>query len=155
MQFKRVEDLSTSEIEAALKNPNITTLKGLCVELDIAKKMHNKELKERITKEDLQVSEKLHKSIFGVGAKPWTYPRSFYQRNEPIPNTCPDCGFVAKTPKQIQLHHTKNDPSFDPNQQADIIPREVKTGSLKKEPDYYTTFPLGNPIGEEFKTYLC
>lgn len=104
--LKKVEDLSNSDIQKALKDPSVTTLKELCVKLGIAKKMHNRTLKARIISEKLTVKDPLHKAIFGYAEKPWFYPRRcFILHNQEIPTTCAQCGFEAIVPQQIQIHH--------------------------------------------------
>lgn len=156
--LKKVTDLSITDFENAFNDPNVTTLKELCVKLGIAKKMHNAalkaEIKAKIQSENLQVPKNLHKAIFGVSATPWTYPRRlFILQNQAIPTTCSQCGFVASVPQQIQLHHKH--PGLDSNNRANSnsslgleegldednknsldITQQYKGSSLKKSKDY-------------------
>lgn len=68
--LKKIEDLTNSEIIEALNDLSVKTLKELCLKLQIAKKIHNKVLKNRIISEQLEVPERLYKSIYGVSMKP-------------------------------------------------------------------------------------
>lgn len=87
--LKKVEDLASSEITQALNNFQLQSLKDLCLELKIAKKIHNSALKKRIKYEHLDFPFQLHKAIYGVTKSPWNYPRSsFLKRNQKVPNTC-------------------------------------------------------------------
>lgn len=128
--LKKVQSLSKDEISEALKDPNVKTLKQLCVKLKIAKKIHNIALKKRIVSEELNVPERLYKSIYGTNIKPWTYPRPYFiKRNKQIPTTCPQCNFVATIPRQIQIHHLSS--KSQNNSQE-----KFKGSSLKKTKDY-------------------
>lgn len=112
--LKKINDLTSSEISQALKDVSINTLKKLCIKLNIAKKIHNAALKKRIIEEKLDVPEHIYKSIYGTKRAPWVYPRSYFiKRNNKIPTTCPQCGFIARVPKQIQIHHVKSDSKFN------------------------------------------
>lgn len=143
--LKLVENLSTSEIQAALNDSSLTSLKPLCVRLGLAKKIRNAELKERIKKEGLEVPEWLHKAVFGVASVPWTYPRAhFIKNNKEIPTTCPECGFEASVPSQIQLHHldpleNQNSSNLNDQKEEDPLAQDYRGSSLKRKPGYNKT----------------
>ena len=85
---------------------HVRTLKDDPKRFQVAKKIHNRALKERIQKEQLMVPTHMHKAIYGVTKTPWTYPHAYYiKRHGQLPTTCDNCGFVATVPRQIQLHH--------------------------------------------------
>nr|ALO20852.1 putative LAGLIDADG homing endonuclease [Chlamydomonas nivalis] len=111
-------------------------LKNYVLNFKLLKKMHNATLKKRIIEEDLKVPNKLHKAIYEVGAVPWTYPRlHFIKNNQDIPMVCPECGFKASVPRQIQLHH-ESPSAAEKELESPLV---SKKSSLKGKKDYYTS----------------
>nr|YP_636194.1 putative site-specific DNA endonuclease [Tupiella akineta]AAV80618.1 putative site-specific DNA endonuclease [Tupiella akineta] len=137
--FKKVNDLTSSEISEALEDVSIKTLKNLCIKLNLAKKIHNAALKKRIIEEKLDVPEPIYKSIYGTKRAPWVYPRSYFiKRNNKIPTTCPQCGFNALVPKQIQIHHVKPDSKFHfGTEEKEEKEEKFRGSSLKGQKNYH------------------
>jgi hypothetical protein len=70
--YKKVEELTSLEISQGLNKPGVTTLRELCIALNLPRKEANAALKKRIIEGKFIVPKHLNKAIFGVSSTPWT-----------------------------------------------------------------------------------
>ena len=124
--LKKVIELTPNEINKAINSPDITTLKQLCVKLNLPKKEQNRMLKDRIINEKYIVPKQLYRAIYGQSSTPWLYPRDYFiKQGRQIPRTCTKCNFIATKSSQIQLHHflcSSSSPPYPSPSEATLAP---------------------------------
>lgn len=119
-----VQNLSPEELQTVLDYPGIETLSHLCVHFMLSARHGRDLLRQQILKYNLRVKTELYKGIHGVSETPLYWPtRQYEKRAGEKPMVCPECGFKAIHPEQIELDHPQD-------------PAHGKRGDRKKP--YYT-----------------
>nr|ALO63168.1 putative HNH homing endonuclease [Chloromonas perforata]ALO63170.1 putative HNH homing endonuclease [Chloromonas perforata] len=93
-----------------MKFDGIETLSHLALHYLVSSKHggRRKPVRARIKELNLEVKRSLYKGVFGVSKTPVIqhWPTKYYEKRVgPKPMVCPVCGFKAKAPQQIELHH--------------------------------------------------
>jgi hypothetical protein len=105
-RIEYIKQLSALELKETMDSNGINTVSHLGVHYLISAKHGRKYIRERILELKLPVKDALYKGVYGVSKKPIFWPtKSFERRLGPKPMECPECGFQASKPQQIELHH--------------------------------------------------
>jgi len=107
-QKSYVKNLIAEELIASMNSSGITTVSHLATHYLMSQRHGRDILKERIIQLDLEpyVPDELYKGFFGTSRTPWNYPTKQYEKQQgPKPLVCRYCGFEAKDPKQLEIHH--------------------------------------------------
>jgi len=120
-----VKQLSSQELNFAMNLNGIQTLSHLALHFLLSPKHGRSLVRARILELDLIVKSSLHKGVHGVSKTPQHWPTKYYEKRVGQKKmVCSACGFIAKVPQQIELHH----------------PTDMESGPKnKRNPEYYQT----------------
>jgi hypothetical protein len=108
-RIEYIKQLSPLELTETMDLSGIETLSHLAVHYLVSAKHGRPYMRERILELELPVKDPLHKGVHGVSNKPIFWPtKSFEKRVGKKLMECPECGFQASKPQQIELHHPVN-----------------------------------------------
>jgi hypothetical protein len=102
-----VRQISKKELEFAMNLNAIETLSHLALHFLLSPKHGRLVVKERLLELKIIVKSALHKGVYGVSETPQHWPTQYYEKRvTKKPMICSVCGFNAKVPQQIELHHS-------------------------------------------------